>query len=53
MVELAEGPRLITNIVPAQAALSIDMPVRLVIEQENGFALARFTPADANVASAG
>ena len=45
VVELDEGPRLITNIVPASSALAIDLPVKLVIERENGFALARFTPA--------
>jgi len=44
VVELDEGPRLITNIVPASSALAIDMPVRLKIEQENGIALARFKP---------
>lgn len=53
VVELAEGPRLITNIVPAHSALSIDMPVRLAIEEENGFALARFTPAVAAGAPSG
>lgn len=49
VVELDEGPRLITNIVPSASALAIDMPVRLAIERENGFALARFTPAGAAV----
>ncbi len=40
-VELAEGPRLLSNIV-GDAALRIDMPVVLAIEREEGVALARF-----------
>ncbi|MBI3068794.1 MAG: OB-fold domain-containing protein [Betaproteobacteria bacterium] len=42
IVELEEGPRLITNIVNPQAGLAVDRPVQLVIEQEHGVALARF-----------
>ncbi|MBI3937507.1 MAG: OB-fold domain-containing protein [Betaproteobacteria bacterium] len=42
IVELEEGPRLITNIVNPQAGLAADRPVQLVIEQEHGVALARF-----------
>jgi uncharacterized OB-fold protein len=45
VVELAEGPRLVTNIVGSQRSLAIDMPVALVIEQEAGVALPRFAPA--------
>lgn len=42
VVELDEGPRLITNMVDAHAALACDAPVRLVIERDAGVALARF-----------
>ncbi|HEX9275377.1 MAG TPA: OB-fold domain-containing protein [Casimicrobiaceae bacterium] len=45
VVELAEGPRLISNVVDASQPLSIDMPLRLVIQREAGVALARFEPA--------
>lgn len=45
VVQLDEGPRLMTNIVPADAPLRADMPVTLRIEHEGDFALARFTPA--------
>ena len=44
IVDLEEGPRLITNIVnPDEAGgLAIDRPVELVIERDHGVALARF-----------
>jgi uncharacterized OB-fold protein len=46
VVELAEGPRLISNIVgtddPEQ--LAIDQPLRLTIEREGGVAVPRFRP---------
>lgn len=44
LVELEEGPRLLTNIVNGEcgAALHIDAPVELKIEQEGELALARF-----------
>ncbi len=44
VVELAEGPRLITNIVnlPHGNSIALDSPVVLKIEEEEGFALARF-----------
>ncbi len=42
VVELAEGPRVITNIVNPEHGLKGDAPVELVIEQEDGVALARF-----------
>jgi uncharacterized OB-fold protein len=43
IVELAEGARLVTNIVEADnAELRIGAPVELVIEEEDGLALARF-----------
>ena len=45
VVELAEGPRLISNVVDAQERLRIDMPLTLVIQRESGVALARFKPA--------
>jgi uncharacterized OB-fold protein len=45
VVELAEGPRLITNIVQDARSLAIDMPVKLAIEREAGVALPRFAPA--------
>ena len=44
-VQLDEGPRLISNIVGADAAqLRIDQRLRLVIEHEGGIAVPRFTP---------
>ena len=47
VVELDEGPRLISNIVGVAdpEALTIDQRLRLVIEDEGGTAVARFTPA--------
>lgn len=44
VVELAEGPRLITNIIdnPDGANIRIDVPVELVVEIEYGRALPRF-----------
>jgi uncharacterized OB-fold protein len=45
VVELAEGPRLISNIIAGEQALRIDMPLTLVIQREAGTALARFKPA--------
>jgi len=45
VVALAEGPRLVSNIVDATGPLRIDMPLRLAIQREAGTALARFTPA--------
>jgi uncharacterized OB-fold protein len=45
IVALAEGPRLITNITAPVADLRCDMKVRLAVEREGGFALARFAPA--------
>ena len=45
VVALAEGPRLVSNIVAAAGPLRIDMPLRLAIQREAGTALARFTPA--------
>jgi uncharacterized OB-fold protein len=43
VVELVEGPRLISNIVDAHDELRIDMPLEIVIQREAGTALARFT----------
>ncbi len=45
VVELAEGPRLISNVVATATPLRIDMPLQLVIEHEADMALARFKPA--------
>jgi uncharacterized OB-fold protein len=42
VVELEEGPRLVTNIVDPVAGLGADAPVELAIEDEHGVALARF-----------
>ena len=44
LVELDEGPRLLTNIVDGDAgrALSVGAPVELTIEREGDLALARF-----------
>lgn len=43
LVELEEGPRLMTNLTGVEPdALRADMPVRLQIAQEDGLALARF-----------
>lgn len=45
VVELEEGPRMFSNIVGAEhASLRVDMPLRMVIEDEGGTAVARFTP---------
>jgi len=44
VVELEEGPRLITNIVDpdAKGGMAVDRPVALSIGQDHGIALARF-----------
>ena len=42
LVELDEGPRLITNIVNPDAGIAAEKPVTLKIEDEHGVALARF-----------
>jgi uncharacterized protein len=42
LVELEEGPRLLTNIVNTGAGIAAGREVRLAIEEEQGFALARF-----------
>lgn len=46
VVELDEGPRLMTNIIGAVELLCIDLPVTLTIERECNFALARFKHLD-------
>jgi uncharacterized OB-fold protein len=48
LVELAEGPRLLTNIVDRNDALVADAPVELEIEREGDAALARFRLAPAS-----
>lgn len=45
VVELAEGPRLISNVSAPASWLRIDMKLKLAIEREAGVALARFAPA--------
>jgi hypothetical protein len=52
LVELDEGPRLVTNIVDSRAgaALRVDARVRLAIQREGGIALARFRLAEAGEA---
>jgi uncharacterized OB-fold protein len=46
IVELAEGPRMITNIVIDDAeTLKIDQPLSFVPAQEQGHGIARFKPA--------
>jgi uncharacterized protein len=43
VVELDEGPRLVTNVIDAdEAALKIDVPVTLVVEREKDIAVPRF-----------
>ena len=42
LVELSEGPRLLTNIVADNDALTADAPVALKVEWEGDVALARF-----------
>ena len=46
VVELVEGPRLISNIVDAAGRLCIDAPLTLVIQGEAGIALPRFSIID-------
>jgi uncharacterized OB-fold protein len=48
LVQLAEGPRLLTNIVDPNEALAADAPVELKIEWEGDAALARFRLAAAS-----
>lgn len=44
VVELEEGPRLITNLVGLDGRdVRIEAPVELVVEREGGLAMARFT----------
>jgi hypothetical protein len=46
VVELREGPRLITNIIDSDPeTLRIDQPLRLVIERESGVAVPRYAVA--------
>jgi len=46
VVELAEGPRLISGLVAGDHPLAIDLPLTLTIEREAGVALPRFAPAE-------
>ena len=45
VVELEEGPRLITNVNADQDALAVEMPLVVSIESESGIRVARFAPA--------
>lgn len=45
VIELAEGPRLISTVDAPHDRLRIDMRLKLAIEREAGIALARFAPA--------
>lgn len=47
VVELDEGPRMISNVLGDAGALRIDQPLELVIEDEAGTAVPRFRPAPA------
>lgn len=44
IVELDEGPRLITNVNAPEEALAIELPVVVSIEPESGVNVARFDP---------
>lgn len=44
VVELDEGPRLITNVKAPESRLAIELPVVLVIEDESGISVPRFAP---------
>lgn len=44
LVELEEGPRMITNVLADSAALQAGMPLMLSIGHEGELAVARFTP---------
>lgn len=45
VVELDEGPRLVTNVNAPDDALAIELPVTVSVEDESGVSIARFTPA--------
>lgn len=45
VVELDEGPRLITNVNAPDDALAIELPVTVSVEDESGVSITRFTPA--------
>lgn len=44
LIELEEGPRLISNVLADPSALTAEMPVSLVIQQEGDLSVARFQP---------
>ena len=46
VVELAEGPRMISGLAATERPLAIDMPLTLTIQREAGVALPRFAPAE-------
>jgi uncharacterized OB-fold protein len=46
VVELAEGPRLISGLATTGRPLAIDLPLTLTIHREAGVALPRFAPAE-------
>ena len=47
VVQLDEGPRMISNIVGGLAGLRIDQRLALKIEEESGMAVPRFVPSEA------
>ncbi len=48
LIELEEGPRLISNVIGCEPErVAIDMPVQVVFERVEDFALPRFEPAQA------
>jgi uncharacterized protein len=49
LVELDEGPRLITNMVDPSGSLRADARVQLCVQREQGVALARFRQLDEEV----
>ena len=44
VVQLDEGPRLLTNLTASPERLAVGARVSLRVEHEDGFALARFAP---------
>lgn len=52
VVELDEGPRLVTNVEAPVGQLGIDLPVELRVREEQGVAIARFALAGAGARDA-
>lgn len=51
LVELEEGPRMMTNVLCAPDALAADLPVDLIIQKEETCSVARFQPAGVKAAT--